>query len=740
MQEKSSLMKPSLARLENKYDELVSFACPNKGAIMILFDDKKEIKDKYLILGSVALKGIVYYVGVDLLKSGVELMAFPLETIEMLSQGGLCTFDLPLKNASIIDPEALEERYRKPYLKLRDVMYEVRDVFEGNCYLVLMNTKKNQKFKDILSRHSVSNALFWKWFPIWLKSNYDDTVFVDKRCAGFHSRKKHNTKVGAGRVKYYGVKVSLVEREYIKEQIAEFYAVNGEIEKRDLYRDLLALHYTKYIYDETLNQILDIDASAEECFSYETFLYWFNSMIPLEEQKKIKLGDRAYNNDERALFGSDDFLAYRPGWKCEIDAWEACVSTVDSEGNRQSVGGPIIYAMIDVYSRMILAISVSYENNSCNALKKLFLNLVENKTDFCKRYGIKLEKPELWPSGIIPKRIHVDHGADFQSDAFKEFCRIMNINRILCRPGTGSYKGVVEQLFNQMRRHLTSRLYRQGLKTGKYGSNPNEEAILDIEDITRLMIEFVKIHNQALLSYRKPSKDEMKSGVLMRPVDLWKFGVEHYGAPRSIINDSQFVIALLTSTTASVTRAGIEFNGLTYSDRGDPIMTGLQIKAKKGRFKIKIKFDPSNLTKIYYLESEASGKYIPLKIAKNHASEGIESLDFEDLCRLKEKMREKNIRAKLEDDFRKGKQRQKDMNLIETKKTVHYAGTKSIKENRKKEIEKQNMENGPAAVLARIDKPLNSETDHIEEIKNTESEVPQNKYEEINILIDDGFD
>ena len=71
----------------------------------------------------------------------------------------------------------------------------------------------------------------------------------------------------------------------------------------------------------------------------------------------------------------------------EIDACEADVSLVSELDPDQAIGRPIVYFMIDVYSRIILAVSVAFDNNSILGITNLFLNLADDKQEYCKIHG-----------------------------------------------------------------------------------------------------------------------------------------------------------------------------------------------------------------------------------------------------------------------------------------------------------------------------------------------------------------
>ena len=73
---------------------------------------------------------------------------------------------------------------------------------------------------------------------------------------------------------------------------------------------------------------------------------------------------------------SDNLLnVHGPGDLFEMDEVEMDVSIVSEVDPTKVIGRPIIHAMVDVYSRMITAVSVSLENNSVLGFTNCLLNL-----------------------------------------------------------------------------------------------------------------------------------------------------------------------------------------------------------------------------------------------------------------------------------------------------------------------------------------------------------------------------
>lgn len=73
------------------------------------------------------------------------------------------------------------------------------------------------------------------------------------------------------------------------------------------------------------------------------------------------------------------------------------------------VGRPVIYAIIDVFSRLVTGIYVGLEGPSWLGAMMELDNMICDKVEFCKKYGIDI-KEEQWPCRHLPEIIIADRG------------------------------------------------------------------------------------------------------------------------------------------------------------------------------------------------------------------------------------------------------------------------------------------------------------------------------------------
>jgi putative transposase len=73
------------------------------------------------------------------------------------------------------------------------------------------------------------------------------------------------------------------------------------------------------------------------------------------------------------------------------------------------IGRPVIYVVIDVFSNLIVGISVSFEGPSWIGAMLALENMALDKVSFCKENGFDIEEHE-WPSCGLPREILADRG------------------------------------------------------------------------------------------------------------------------------------------------------------------------------------------------------------------------------------------------------------------------------------------------------------------------------------------
>lgn len=501
----------------------------------------------------------------------------------------------------IVDDNYLKDSDRRATFETRlNAVLSVVELYEPE-FLDLASKKTKSEVNEIISKSGIGKSCFWRCLRRYLQSGMQKSALMDKRTLGNSKGKNYAFQNKPGRKSDYfedsGVIIDDVIEGYFQEALKD-YKSGRQKTLKSVYEKMNNKHFTK---TEMVNGVPTmILLPVFERPTFRQFYYYVQKHLSEEEKAVIKTSKAEVRNDKRLLLSDIMEGVKGPGDMVEIDACEADVSLVSELNPNQSIGRPIVYFMVDVFSRVILAMSVALDNNSVLGVTNLFLNLADDKREYCQKYNLDFHNEKVWPSQIIPRRVRVDRGAEFKSKEFERVCRCLGIEKNIVSGGSGSLKGLVEQTFHQMHVSQNVHLENNGLIEKRHDSQHHLEATLTISQYTQMVINFVITHNQQYLETYRPTKEMVENDIRSIPAELWQYGIEKYGSPRYISNKMQFYYDLMTPKTAKITRKGISFKGLYYIPENDELMGHQMFTAGKNGESLKIKIDLRDISKIYY--------------------------------------------------------------------------------------------------------------------------------------------
>lgn len=501
----------------------------------------------------------------------------------------------------IVDDNYLKNSDRRTTFETRlNAVLSVVELYEPE-FLELSSKKTKPEVNEIILKSGIGKSCFWRCLRRYLQSGMQKSSLMDKRALGNSKGKTYVFQNKPGRKSDYfedsGVIMDDVIERYFQEALKD-YKSGRQKTLKSVYEKMNNKHFTK---TEMVNGVPTmVLLPVFERPTFRQFYYYVQKHLSEEEKAVIKTSKAEVRNDKRLLLSDIMEGVKDPGDMVEIDACEADMSLVSELNSNQSIGRPIVYFMVDVFSRVILAMSVALDNNSVIGVTNLFLNLADDKREYCQKYNFDFHDEKVWPSQIIPRRIRVDRGSEFKSKEFERVCRCLGIEKNIVSGGSGSLKGLVEQTFHQMHVSQNVHLENHGLIEKRHDSQHHLEATLTISQYTRMVINFVITHNQQYLETYRPTKEMVENDIRSIPAELWQYGIEKYGSPRYISNKMQFYYDLMTPKTAKITRKGISFKGLYYVPENDEFMGHQMFTAEKKGESLKIKIDLRDISKIYY--------------------------------------------------------------------------------------------------------------------------------------------
>lgn len=538
------------------------------------------------------------------------------ELIEKIDSGEITI--QPLEETLAFDINKLSETVKNRFQNMTDLVNEIKDRY-APLYNNLLKNNDIDFRKELTSKYNISESKFWRTIRAYLHSGFDPVSLIDKRY--YKKRIKPNYKNKPGKKSNSNIKGVLIDDKVIEafEYGLSLFKKKQVTTLKAAYQQMLKEYYMIHICRDGIAVLCLPEDGLYP--SQRQFEYYVHQKLGKKDFEILKTSAAEYRNDNRPLYGDSLSGVYGPCDLWEVDACECDFELVSIYDRNIAIKRPTLYVIIDVFTRMIVAFSLSFEINSNRGFANCMMNLLEDKDELCKKYGINTPK-KFWPDTVLPNRIRCDYGSEFISHDVERMCLELGITKENVTPGTGSLKPVVEQIFHQMNTMINQPLNKNGRISKKHGSKHYEEAKLNIEEAKSIVLTYIVSHNLKQLENYPLNKQMIKDGLSRcpTPLELWNYGIDHQGSPRRITDINRFKYALLEEKSASITRYGLTFMNLNYSSPLDYDLTKKVESAGKKRIKAKIRIDTRDLSYCYRIENN--------EIVKTPLSERTDSKTF----------------------------------------------------------------------------------------------------------------
>ena len=583
----------------------------------------------------------------------------------------------------VVEERDLDDKYRDSFDSRKKIIRRIADAY-GPDYLIFNSKTPKKLLSEIAEEEKIAIRTLRNWLLDYLQSGLSEASLVDKRCLR-----------NAGRPS--GIKPNKPNEysDIFDEGITLYKKARGQISLTDIYEIIFRRYFCTHSYEDGMFKSTPV--TDKKIPGFWPFYRYYRSKVTLEEQDKIKMGSTEQRNNKRLRTGSADTGVSGAYDVCEMDAWESDFRLRDEAGN--SVGGAVVYMIKDVATRMIVAISVAYDNNSIIGCTNCIANLNEDKQSLLAEYGLKARSQYSWLTGFKPRAIRIDNGADFVSDQVLNIFNELAITPIIVSPGMGSYKGVVERSFRDIRETIGMFLIESGYKTGRYGEKPDKEALLTIRQFTKLIYAYVLAYNESVNVGIVITNDMAENHIPKIPARVMEY---YFGLhiPQRLPVGDDFLRVLLSKGEARISKDGLKLFDLIYFDDNDKdLLQDMYARQTKGK-KFFVLYDPRNVNLIYYIKNGALVRVpLNLKIASQRP--------YKD----KTFAAVRKMMSDIKQDTKKAKDIERDnkTNLIFTAADIlgeasaenpSYSCTKNIRESR--EIAKQKWSAGSMALEKRI--------------------------------------
>ena len=479
---------------------------------------------------------------------------------------------------------------------IRDLVEDEPDIYDRN--------KRGQMMEKVIAKYNSTKMTLYKQLKKYWKGGKTKNAFLPnykncgakgtKRCS-VNGKIGRPSKYGSGSARNVDDEIKIIFEKAIK----KYYHNRNEYPLSTVYELMLKDNFTTPI-EQTDGNIKYELFDESEIPTLRQFRYWYSKTYSTEEKLSSRKGQKQYDLNHRAILGKSDTGIQGPGAQYQIDATVGDIYLVSQFNRANIIGRPVIYFVIDTFSRMVTGMYVGLEGPSWTGAMMALANAASDKVAYCAEYGIEISEEE-WPCKHIPNTILADRG-EMESKSVETLINTLNIRVDNAPAYRADMKGIVEQLFHTVNTKTTMLLpgHVKPDMSKRGGKDYRLDAKLDIRQFTKVMIHCVLNHNKDHYLEGYDRKERMiADDVKPIPLELWNWGIANCSGLLRTVPEDTIKLCLMPTDKARVTEKGIKYKNLYYiSER--TITEGWFEKARvKGSYKVDISYDPRDMSNIY---------------------------------------------------------------------------------------------------------------------------------------------
>jgi len=443
----------------------------------------------------------------------------------------------------------------------------------------------------------------------WQRGMTPNALIPDYGRSGGKGKERKSSQAKRGRPRKYGsekgINISEGIRQVFRVGIQRCYASDRKRKwtLRDVYNAIIGEFFSHKCVDDETGKVVFQERTGEERQddpTYDQFLYWLNKDHSRLDIKKRRMGAKLYDKDFRGLIGTSNAEVMGPGDRYQIDATIADVYLVSRFNREWIIGRPVIYIVIDVFSRMIVGLYIGLEGPSWVGAMMALANTAADKVEFCKQFGIDLD-PEDWPCHALPGALLGDRG-EIESHLVEALINNFNVRIENTAPYRADWKGVVESRFRLLPAKFKKFMpgYVEPDFRARGARDYRLDAVLDLHQFTSIIIECILFYNNhhEIKTYDK-DRDVAGDGVPAIPSELWDWGIMNRSGVLRTFPQELVQFSLLPVDEASITTHGIRFRGCYYTCARAMEERWFDRARQKKRWAVRVSYDPRDLDIIY---------------------------------------------------------------------------------------------------------------------------------------------
>jgi hypothetical protein len=522
--------------------------------------------------------------------------------------------DLQNGRARLLNPDpyvilASEASVPGKHKAVRDHAWELINGLVSQEPDIYLRNKRGKLLKSAMQANRITLRSLYRYLRrYWQRGQTPNALLPDYAKSGGKGKIREPKQAKRGRPRLYGsspgINVDANLRRIFTVAIDRYYAEKGSRFTLDgAFKAMIRDFFCERIIDPESGLVSHRHKSEGEFAGTPTsnqFRYWYEKECDTLEIKRKRIGSKAYDKDMRDLLGTSAAETWGPGARYQIDATLADVYLVSRLKRDRIIGRPVLYVVIDVFSRMIVGIYIGLEGPSWVGAMMALANTVADKVAFCRQFGREIQ-PEDWPCHHLPASLLGDRG-EIEGRYIETLANSYGVNVENTASFRADWKGVVEQRFRLLPAKFKP--YVPGYIASDYrqrgGRDYRLDAVLDLDQFTRIIIDCVLHYNNhhEIRGYDK-TQDMAADEVTPVPIDLWEWGIANRSGRLRTYPEELVRFSLLPVDQATVTEFGIRYKGCFYSCP-EAVQQRWFDRARQGkRWPVPISYDPRGMDIIY---------------------------------------------------------------------------------------------------------------------------------------------
>lgn len=549
------------------------------------------------------------------------------------------------------DVEDLPNKYRE----IRDSAWEVIKNIVLKEPQIFEKKIRSQLTKEAMETHHVTYPAVRKYLrKYWQRGKNINALLPDYANSGAKGKEREPGEMKRGRPRKSsseGINVDRQTKKIFRVALEKYYLTTKKNRLTDAYKMMIKEFFAEDIYYEGGVQRVKIK-NEEKLPTLTQFKYWYDKEYNIPEVTIARKGRIKAEKDYRALLSNTLSEVDGPGSRFQIDATVGDVYLISKFNSNWIIGRPVIYLVIDVYSRMIVGIHIGLEGPSWMGAMMALANTVTDKKKYCAEYGIDITKDD-WPSEHLPDVLLADRG-EFEGYNVNRLIEAFNMEIENAAPYRADWKGIVEKHFDLIQKRVKPFLpgYVDTDFQERGARDYRLDAVLTLEDFSKIIIKQLIFYNTKhyLKGYdREP--DIIRDNIEPVPLNLWNWGIKNRSGKLRYYSEELVKAHLLPKENATVTEKGIKLKGMFYSCETALKEHWFERSRQKGSWRIAISYDPRNMSNVYYMNPTTrkfENCYL-LPVSERYKNASLDEVKY--LQEVEKEMYQKNNHSQLQKDI-----------------------------------------------------------------------------------------